>query len=187
MPAAGSYFNFHHVLIGVHHVWWTRLEWLLLEMEAQGVQVGVGEHEFPWRVVWSQRLEKEAPMKRFLVGKTLPIAPITTQTTAPANDQLAFPMLPTPQPPPPPPTIPTAPTAPTGNPVALRSGYQLKAEDPRTGTRRPDRQRGCRHARIFPSYHHHDDDHHHHHHHHRNRCPCKRMLPTAFARRQRLR
>ena len=38
-------------------------------------------------------------MKSFLVGKTFPIAPITTQTTALANDQLPFPILPTLPPP----------------------------------------------------------------------------------------
>ena len=94
------------------------------------------------------------------------------------------------------PTTPTALTAPTGTTVAWRSGYQPAAEDPCTGTRRRDRQRGRRRARIFPGYHYHDDDHlhHHHHHHHqhphhrhRNGCPCKRMLPAAFARRQRVR
>ena len=92
------------------------------------------------------------------------------------------------------PTTPTAPTAlsaPTGNAVASRSGYQLEAEEPCTGTRRPDQQRSRRRERIFPGYHHHDDDHHHHHHYHhhrhRNRCRCKRMLPAAFAHRQRLR
>ena len=39
-------------------------------------------------------MQKEAPMKPFLVGKTRPIAPITTQTTALANDQLLPPPLP---------------------------------------------------------------------------------------------
>ena len=45
-------------------------------------------------------------MKRFLVGKTFPIAPFTKQTTALANDQLLFPMLPPPPPPPPLPPVP---------------------------------------------------------------------------------
>ena len=77
-------------------------------MKALGIQVGVGKNEFPWRVVWWQRLEKEAPMKRFWVGKTFSIAPITTQTTALANDQLPFPTLPLPPPlPPVPPVTPS--------------------------------------------------------------------------------
>ena len=45
-------------------------------------------------------------MKRFLVGKTFPIVPITTHTTALVNDQLPFPMLATLAPPPPPPPLP---------------------------------------------------------------------------------
>ena len=85
----------------------------MLEMEDLGVQVGVSKNEFPWRVVWWQRLEKEAPTKRFLVGKTFPIAPITIQTTALANDQLPFLLLPTLRPPPPlPPLAPLPPLPP---------------------------------------------------------------------------
>ena len=59
--------------------------------------------------------------ERFLLGKTFPIAPIT-QTTARANDQLLFPML------------PPTPTASTATAVASRLDYQLQAKDPSTGT-----------------------------------------------------
>ena len=66
-----------------------------------GVQVRVGNYEFPWRLVRWEQFEKNTSKKGFLVGKGFPIAPMTTQTTAIANDQLPFPMLPTlPQPPP---------------------------------------------------------------------------------------
>ena len=47
-------------------------------------------------------------MKSFLVGKSFPIAPITTQTTALANDQLLPPPLPPLPPLPPPPPSPRA-------------------------------------------------------------------------------
>ena len=86
MPAAGSYSNFHCVLIGVYHIWWTSLEGLLLKMEALSVQVGVSKNEFPSRVVWGKPLEKETPIKGLLVATTPPIAPITTTPTALAND-----------------------------------------------------------------------------------------------------
>ena len=56
-------------------------------------------------------------MKRFLVGKTFPIAPITTQTTALANDQLPFPML---TPPPPPPPLPPVPPSPRARDISSR-------------------------------------------------------------------
>ena len=77
-----------------------------------GVQVRVGKNEFLWRVVWWQRLEKVAPMKRSLVGKTFPTAPITTKTTARANDQLPFRMLPTLPPPTPFPPLQLVPLLP---------------------------------------------------------------------------
>ena len=110
------------------------------------------------------RIQKEAPMKPFFVGKTFPIAPITTQTTALANDQLL------------PPSLPPLPPSPRARDISSRR----KIHPP--GPRRPDRQRGRSRARILPSYHHDD-----HHRRRRNRCPCKRMLHEAFARRQRLR
>ena len=90
----------------------------MLEMEALGVQVRVGKYKFPLTVVWWQRLEKEAPMKRFFVGKTYPIAPITTPTTALANDQLPFPKLPSP---PAPPSLPLLP------PVVWQQKFDLIA------------------------------------------------------------
>ena len=99
------------IFIGVDRLWWTSLERLLLEMEALGVRVGVAKNEFPWRVVWWQRLKKEAPMKTLWVGKTFPIAPITTQTTALPNDLLPFPSLPPPPPLPPLPPVTPSPRA----------------------------------------------------------------------------
>ena len=112
--------NFHRVLMGVHHVWWTCLVGLLLEMQALGDQVRVGKNGFLWRVVWWQRMAKRAPMKRFLVGKTFPIAPVTTQTTALANEQLPFPMLALPPPPPPLPPLPPVPPSPRARDISSR-------------------------------------------------------------------
>ena len=92
-----------------------------LVVESGGVAARIGDSGRPsWgrqkRVsmegVWWQRLEKEALMESILVGKTFPIAPITKQTTALANDQLPFLMLPTLQPPPPLPPLPPLPPHP---------------------------------------------------------------------------
>ena len=65
-------------------------------------------------------LEMEAAMKTFLVGKTFPIAPMTTQTTALVNDQLPFPMLPPPPPLPPLPPLPPVPSSPRARDISSR-------------------------------------------------------------------
>ena len=61
-------------------------------------------------------------MKKFWVGKTFPIAPITTQTTALANDQLPFPTLP-----PPPPLPPLPPVTPSPRARDISSGRKIHA------------------------------------------------------------
>ena len=71
-------------------------------------------------------------MKRFWVGKTFPIAPITTQTTALANDQLPFPMLPALPPPPPLPPLPPLPPV-TPSPRARDISSRRKIHEPGHG------------------------------------------------------
>ena len=87
-------------------------------------------------------------MKSFLVGKSFPIAPITTQTTALANDQLLFPMRPPPPAPPPPSPLPPLPAVPP-SPRArdIRTGRKIHPP----GTRRPHRQRGRSQHESFPA------------------------------------
>ena len=67
-------------------------------------------------------------MGRFLVGKTFPIAPITTRTTSLTNDQLPFPMLsPPPLPPPLAPFPPLRPVAPSPRARNISSRRKIHA------------------------------------------------------------
>ena len=100
----------------------------------------ISKNELPRRVVWWQRLEKESPMKSLFLGKTFPITPVTTQTTALANDQLLPPPLPSLPPLPPPPPSPRV------------QDISSRREIHPPGPLHPDHHRGHRQAGILPGY-----------------------------------